>query len=335
MKRIAIGAVLVPCLLGWTPTAVAQGIPDCTPAQTAGVTLESQEKGLDAPLIATHEVTVRAELTANAVDVLMRPPAGVRVLFPRSSGESVVFIVPIAASVPITLTWRQATDPSASNSDPDDPTASCTGSRVVSLDILPARRSSAVKTSGFFRESSTFAVVPALKRPDLSPLEITARITSRARLPSPKAKAHRMVVPMRNADQIKYSTRLPNLSHLPLAKKCRLYLLTCGSVFSEVARLFLDADALGRGIEKGDLNGAVALLARTQPSLEAARYGIIVGAIPAPARLGAPRAFGYDLQVRQGGRLVGRVRKAGRCWQVRDSRGLFTDCRITRSSFQH
>ena len=109
-------------------------------------------------------------------------------------------------------------------------------------------------------------------------------------------------------------------------------MLTCGSVFTQVTRPFLDTDALQRGIEKADINGAAGLLARTQPSLEAARYGVVIDAVPGAARLGKPRPFGLDLQVRQSGRLVGRVRTAGRCFERRDSRSLFTTCKIAKRS---
>ena len=53
------------------------------------------------------------------------------------------------------------------------------------------------------------------------------------------------------------------------------------------------------------------LLPRTQPSLEAARYGVTIEARPGAVREGKPRPFGYDVQVRQSGRLVARVRVAG------------------------
>ena len=154
-------------------------------------------------------------------------------------------------------------------------------------------------------------MVPALKQPDLSPLEISARTTSRAAFPPATAAARTMAVPMRTVDQIKYAKTLPDPFHLGVAGRCRLYLLTCGAVFSEVARPFLDTDALQRGVEKADINDGVKLLPRTQPSLEAARYGVTIEARPGAVREGKPRPFGYDVQVRQSGRLVARVRVAG------------------------
>ena len=154
---------------------------------------------------------------------------------------------------------------------------------------------------------ASFAVVPALERPDLSPLEIWARTTSRAGFPPAAAATRMMAVTMRTVDQIKYAKTLPDPFHLGVAGRCRYYLLTCGAVFSVVARPFLDTDALERGVERADIDGGVKLLPRTQPSLEAARYGVTIEARPGAVREGRPRPFGYDVQVRQSGRLVARV----------------------------
>ena len=143
-----------------------------------------------------------------------------------------------------------------------------------------------------------------------------------------------MAVPMRTVDQVKYAKKLPDPFHLGVAGRCRLYLLTCGAVFSEVARPFLDTDALQRGVEKADIDDGVKLLPRTQPSLEAARYGVTIEARPGAVREGRPRPFGYDVQVRQSGRLVARVRVAGRCTERRLAQGLVVRCRITRRSVE-
>ena len=53
------------------------------------------------------------------------------------------------------------------------------------------------------------------------------------------------------------------------------------------------------------------------------------------ARLGAvregkPRPFGYDVQVRQSGRLVARMRVAGRCGERRLAQGLVVQCKIAK-----
>jgi hypothetical protein len=246
--------------------------------------------------------------------------------------------VPIAASVPITVSWRQAIDPSDPSNDADDPSESCAASTVVTLPIVPARPSRAVKERlwnvGSRLGFSSFAVVPALKQPDLSPLDISARTTSRVAFPSATAAPRTMAVPMRTVDQIKYTKTLPDPFHLGVAGRCRLYLLTCGAVFSEVARPFLDTDALQHGVEKADIDDGTKLLARTQPSLEAARYGVTIEARPGAVRAGKPRPFGYDVQVRQSGRIVARVRVAGRCVERRLAQGLVVQCRIAKRSVE-
>lgn len=341
MTRLA--GALITALLCFPSVAAGQGVPDCDPANLLGVTLTSEEDGFDGvPPVATHEITVKAEFTGNASRVRVTPPQGVRQI--ATSGENTSLIAPNAASVPITVSWRQPRDPSDPNADPDDPATGCAASRVIPVALLPTRPSHAVKhelwrrlvRSGF----SDVGIVPALKQPDLSPLEITARTTSRVAFPPVGAKPRTMAVPMRDADQVKYRTRLPNPAYMTVPQACRFYYVTCatpfaqGGAFTEVSRIFLDDRALNRGIEKGDVNGSRELLARTQPSRTSARYGILVEARPGGVRLGQPRPFGYDVQVRQSGRLIARLRQAGRCVERRLPQGLFTQCRIARSSYQ-
>jgi hypothetical protein len=329
-------AVAAACGLVCCAPAAAQAPPACAPEKTLSVKLSSEERGESAALVATHDVSVSSEFSGTTVSESYTPPPDVKVLAAGRSG--VDFIVPIAASVPITVSWRQATDPSDPASDPDDPLESCAASTVVTLPIVPARPSRAVKqrlwSVGSRLGFSSFAVVPALEQPDLSPLEISARTTSRVGFPSATAPARTMAVPMRTVDQVKYSKTLPDPFHLGVAGRCRYYLLTCGAVFSEVARPFLDTDALQRGVEKADINGGVKLLPRSQPSLEAARYGVTIEARPGAVREGKPRPFGYDVQVRQSGRLVARVRVAGRCVERRLAQGLVVQCRIARRSVE-
>jgi hypothetical protein len=212
---------------------------------------------------------------------------------------------------------------------------------VALLSTLPSH---AVKTklwkqlvrSGF----SDVGIVPALKRPNLSPLEITARTTSRVAFPPASAKPRTMAVPMRTSDQVKYRKRLPNAAYMTVPQACRFYYVTCatpfapGGAFTEVSRLYLDDRALQHGIQKGDVNGSLDLLARSQPSKTSARYGIMVEARPGGVREGHPRPFGYDVQVHQSGRLIARLRQAGRCVERRLAQGLVTQCTIARSSYQ-
>jgi hypothetical protein len=329
-------AALGLCLLVSAAPAAGQARPACAPDKTLTVKLTSQERELPAPPIATHDVSVAAEFSGTTENEAYAPPPGVKVLAAGRSGFD--FIVPIAASVPITVSWQQAIDPSDPTSDADDPLESCAASAVVTLPIVPARPSHAVKlqswSTGLRLGFASFAVVPALKQPDLSPLEISARTTSRGAFPSATAAARTMAVPMRTVDQIKYAKTLPDPFHLGVAGRCRYYLLTCGAVFSEVARPFLDTDALQRGVEKADLNGGVKLLPRSQPSLEAARYGVTIEARPGAVRAGKPRPFGYDVQMRQSGRLVARVRLAGRCVERRLAQGLVVQCKIAKRSIE-
>jgi hypothetical protein len=331
-------------LLVLPSTAAAQGVPDCDPAIMLGVALTSEEEGFDGvPPVATHEIVVKADFTGGYPSrVKVTPPQGVRQI--ATSGENTSLIAPNAASVQITVSWRQSRDPSDPYADPNDPATGCAASQVMPVALLGTNPSHAVKTklwkqlvrSGF----SDVGIVPALKRPDLSPLEVSARTTSRVAFPPASAKPRTMAVPMRSADQVKYRTRLPNKAYMTVPQACRFYYLTCatpfgpGGVFTEVSRLYLDDRALNRGIEKGDVNGSLDLLARSQPSKISARYGVMVEARPGSVREGHPRPFGYDVQVHQSGRLIARLRQAGRCVQNRLPQGLVVQCRIARSSYQ-
>ena len=303
-----IGAAFMISLLGWTSTATAQGVPACTPEQTLDVKLTIEEAGEAAPLIATHEAQVSAEISNTTVGESITPPPDVT-LTSDTKGTGVYFIVPAAPSVALTVSWRQAMDPADPESDPRDRSTSCVGTRVVTLPIVAARPGHVVRLPG--KPWTTFlAAVPALKRPDLSPLTISVKTSARTKYPGAGAKAHTMVVPMLTASQVKYRKPLPGVLSLSRAGVCRVYWLTCGAVSSTVSSLYLDSDALSRGVEKPDLGGAVKLLARTQPARTAVRYGAAIDVFPGGA---AKRPFGYDVEVRQSGRVLARVRRAGEC----------------------
>jgi hypothetical protein len=164
-------------VVAWPASAAAQPVPTCPPERTLAVKLTSEERGEAAALVATHDVSVAAEFTGTTVDETYTPPAGAKVLAVQRSGLH--FVVPNAASVPITVSWRQAIDPSDPSSDPSDPAQSCAGSTVVTLPIVAARPSPAVKlrlwSTAARHGISDFAIVPSLERPDLSLLEISAR----------------------------------------------------------------------------------------------------------------------------------------------------------------
>jgi hypothetical protein len=241
-----------------------------------------------------------------------------------ATGSNIYLIVPAAANVPITVSWRQAADPSDPESDATDRSTSCAASRVVTLPILAANPGHVVRLPG--KPWTAFlAAVPALKRPDLSPLTISVKTSARAKYPATGAKAHTMVVPMLTASQVKYTKPLPSVLSLSRAGVCRVYWLTCGAVSSTVSALDLDSDALSRGVEKPDLDGAVELLARTQPARAAVRYGAAIDVFPGGAD---DRPFGFDVEVRQSGRVLARIRRAGHC---RDTHGHL-DCGVSRQS---
>ena len=123
---------------------------------------------------------------------------------------------------------------------------------------------------------------------------------------------------MRTVDQIKYARKLPDPFNLGVAERCRLYLLTCGASSPRWPGPSSTTAALASAASSSaDIDGWLTLLPRSQPSLEAARYGVVIEARPGAVREGSPRPFGYDVQVRQSGRLVARVRVAGRCVERR------------------
>lgn len=333
------GALLV-CLLGWASAAARQAVPDCPPDKVVDVTFTIQDDEEDAentPLVASHVILASPRFTGNTARETFTLPPDVRVVAGGKGSGGVIFIVPAKPSVPIAAAWHQAKDPSDPTGDPTDPSTRCAASRVVTLPVVAATPSRVVhlRLRGLAGAGhSDFAILPTLKRPDLSPVEISSRTTSAVRFPPAGAKARTMSVPLRTEDKIKYPTRLPGLAGLSVAKQCRFYYLTCatpfasGAVFTQVSAL--EYETYQRGIRKGDINGPQQLLARTQPSRQTARYGVGIQARPGAARPGRPRPFGFDVQVRQSGRLIARVRKAGRC--VEDSRSMFIDCKIARSS---
>ena len=113
---------------------------------------------------------------------------------------------------------------------------------------------------------------------------------------------------MRTGDRVKYDKRIPPLTvYLSTAKRCRFWNLSCGPVFSEVASIQPGGDILQT-------------LPFTQPARFAAPDGITVNVRPS----GRPnQPFGFDMQVRQTGRLLARFRRAGRCRDEHRSTGIF------------
>jgi hypothetical protein len=305
-------------------TAVAQDPPSCAPEKAYDVIVINQgDSGEHTPLVATHESYVVADVRGDARAIVLTPQDGVAVLKKNSDGSGIILFAPTTPDLTVTVTWRQSADPS----NPDE-TARCSATRVLTLPVLPANPARGAKqpNPGPATGDYTFAVVPALRRPNLSPLEITIRSTSKVRYPRASERLVRWVVPMRVEDQLKYRGHLPNLAYATFAQKCRFWWLTCGPVNADVAQLNVNR----RG--RPDLDGSNAILrtlARSQPARWAAEYGLVVTAFPGA---GKNRPFGYDVQVRQAGRLLARVRRAGRCVDERRSTGIFHNCRLARSS---
>ena len=317
-------ALLLALLLALPSTAAAQDPPACPPDKAFDVILTSQEAGQDAPLVATHEVDVTANVRGDASAISVTPQDGVAVMGKNSSGTIAIF-APTTPNLTVTVSWRQSVDP-----DNYDETARCSASRVLSLSVLAANPARGVpqlvRGAPRVSEFVTFAVAPALKRPNLSPLEISIRSTGHVRYPRAKERLRTMVVPMRTGDQLKYRGHLPNLAYATYAQKCRYWWITCGPVNAEVAQLNLN----DRG--RPDLDGNNAILrslAFTQPARWAAEFGIVVDAFPGA---GKNRPFGFDVQVKQAGRLLARVRRAGRCVDTPLNGGISHRCKVARSS---
>ena len=322
-------AVLLVLLLALPSSAAAQGLPACPPGKTMSVVITTEERGQEAPLIATHEALLTAEIadrtgsgSSDSPDrIVITPQPGVEVIKRGSDGSSVILFAPNASSLMVAVSWRQSVDPA----NPDEE-AKCTGSATLTVPVLAANPARGVRQPGSRGESVTFAVAPTVKRPNLEPLVITIRSTRQVRFPRRKERLRTWVVPMRVAEQKRYRGHLPNLAYATYKQKCRFWWFTCGPVNAELARLGIDS----RG--RPDLSGSNSLagsLAFTQPARWAARYGIIVNAFPAAGR---NRPFGFDVQVRQSGRLLARVRRAGRCTDTPLNGGFFHQCKVSRKT---
>ena len=317
-------AVFLALFLALPSAAAAQDPPPCPPDKVFDVILTSQERGEDAPLVATHEVDVTADIRGDARAITVTPQAGVAVLDKNSSGTIVIF-APTTPTLTVTASWRQSVDPANS-----DETGRCSASRDASLPVLAANPArgvpQVVRGAPRVSEFTTFAVAPALKRADQSPLEISIRSTGHVRYPRRNERLVKWSVPMRTGDQLKYKGHLPNLAYATYKQKCRYWWLTCGPVNASVASLSLNE----RGRPDLDGNNAIfQTLAHSQPARWAAEAGIVVDAFPGAAR---NRPFGYDVQVKQSGRLLARVRRAGRCVDTPLNGGFSHRCKVARSS---
>jgi hypothetical protein len=261
----------------------------------------------DGPLYATHEVELSAQVQGDATNVQLTPPPGVRILAPGSNGRNVDVVVPRPPSLTVTVSWEQPV-----SSDPAE-AGRCS---VTSTLSLPVRESSPPTVK--FRtkhapradqHNVTFVVKPARTGESLSPIDLTLRRTSRPKLPSSHATALRWSVPMRPGERKRYAAKIPALTpFLSQAKACRYWYLSCGAVFSEVQA------------ERGPI------LSFRQPSRWAAPFGILV---QTDATGPSPRRFGFDIKVRQDGRLIARYQRAGVCRDAPGSLGgIVNDCQL-------
>lgn len=312
----ALGALL------FAPAAQAQSGAACPAGSAGGVTFTVLDDGERGPLVATHDVRVLAEWSGGDVE---RPqlsvPDGIRVIDTRP--RQIRLIAPVSASLAVTATWEQPSDPS------DPGSARCVATQTTALPVLATERGRAVYNilGAGFDALASFAVLPDRDRADLSPLTITARIGRAARFPGRRVRARSMTIPMRGVDERRYSRRLPGVTQTTTPIKCRLFSLTCG-------RLTTDAYALGptrRGTKRELRAQFGELLSRKQPRRVAARYGVRIDALVASVGFRGPRTVGYDIQIRQSGELLARVRRAARCRpEVRFGFKRLT-CRVLRS----
>jgi hypothetical protein len=302
---LAVLAILLPS------AGSAQSPVPCTPDQTAGVQVTTKDVvhgKKDTPLYATHEVELSAHVNADASNVQLTPQPGVKVLRPGSKGQKVDLVIPAPPSLTVTVSWDQP-----------DGLAQCSASKTMTFRVLattpPTIRFITKRAPRADQHNVTFYVVPARTGESLAPIELTFRKSARAELPSSRARAFRWSVPMRPGDRQPYAKKIPALGpFLSQAKACRYWYLSCGAVFSEV--------------EATTRSGAqIQSLSFRQPSRFAAPAGILV---QTDAIGPSPRRFGFDMQARQGGRLIARYQRAGVCHDEPGSLGGVVDrCQIS------
>jgi hypothetical protein len=306
---LAGGAAAVAILL--PSSGSAQSPAPCEPGQTADVQVTTKDVvhgGHDTPLYATHEVELSAHVNADATNVQITPQPGVKVLKPGSAGQEVDLVMPAPPSLTVTVSWDQ----------PDGVTQ-CSASKKMTFPVLatmpPAIRFVTKRAPRADQHNVTFYVVPARTGESLAPIELTFRKSARAALPSSHARTFRWSVPMRPGERKRYAKKIPALGpFLSRAKACRYWYLSCGAVFSQV-------EATTRG------GAQIQSLSFRQPSRFAAPTGILV---QTDAIGVSPRRFGFDIQARQGGRLIARYQRAGVCHDEPGSLGgVVNRCQIS------
>jgi hypothetical protein len=321
---------LAAALLAPAYASAAPGDPTCAPDRTLAVSYEVVEREQVVPLVATHELTIRARWSGDARNRALSVPEGVRVL--GATVNAVRLIVPVSASLAVTATWEQATDPADPDSDPSNAATRCVATQTTALPVTPAKPSRAFYDLGASGSDgyTLFAVVPDQRAGDFSPMQVSVRTTAAARFPSAGSRAQTMPVAMRLSERVRYPRRIPNSGLLSTPDRCRYYALTC----DRRSRVHTEVNALGerplsRVRRRNFLPGP--LLSRRQPYRQVAPHGVSISAMVFSQPGHEPPAIGYDIQVRQSGRVVARVRRAARCGKVPNGFGeRFYRCRVVR-----
>lgn len=322
---------LAATLLAPAYASAAPGDPTCAADKTLTVTFTTRDGEDRVPLVATNEVTVVARWSGDARGQALSVPEGVRVL--GTLPTRMRLVAPVSASLAVTASWEQATDPSDIDSDPSNPATRCVATQTTALPVTATRPPRAFYKVGpqFSDGYLVFAVVPDQQAGDLSPMEVSVRSAVAARFPSPSSRAWKLPVAMRLSERVRYARRIPNSGLLSTPDRCRYYSLTCGRrsrVNTEVN--VLGERPLSRVRERNFLLGPP--LSRVQPYRQVAPHGISVRALIFSQPGHEPPAVSYDIQVRQSGRLVARVRRAARCGQVSNGFGeTFYRCRVVLS----
>ena len=322
MKSGLLGTGLVVLAISLPATTAAQGPAPCSPDKAGHATLRTEDEGREDVVVATHEVDVIADLPGDTDHVQITPQGGGTLV--GRNGANVDVIAPAASALTLVVTWRQSADPSN-----QEETARCSASQTITLPLLAANPARGAKqpNPGPPGGDYTFAIAAANKRPDLRPLEISVRSTGHARYPRASERLRTWTLPMRTGEQLRYRTHLPNLAYATTRQKCRFWWFTCGPTFANLAQL--NVNRRGTGPDLSGSNSILRDLAYTQPARWAARYGITINGTPGAKR---PNAWGYDIRVSQGGRLLARVRRAGRCRTEHRSFGIYDHCSLSKSS---
>jgi hypothetical protein len=322
-------AALVVALLAPPAASAAPGDPACAADRTLAPSFKFAEGERNVPLVATHELRVVANWSGDVLHPSLSVPEGVRVLGRKP--RELRLIVPVSASLAVAASWEQASDPSDPGSDPSDPATRCVATQTIALPVTAAKPSRGYYDLGTSGSDgySLFAAVPDQKEGDVSPLEVSVRISTAARFPSAGSKARKMPVAMRPSERVRYAKRIPNSDLLTSPERCRYYSLSCGP-----ARVSTEVNALGerplsRIRKRNVLSGP--LLSRLQPYRQVAPNGVLISAFVSSQPGHEPPAVGYDIQVRQSGLLVARIRRAARCGKVPNGFGeRFYRCHVVR-----